>query len=227
MDFNVSNKKKKGSQKQAPSLDIEVAKMGLIPYEKEVKKIVEEAASIVVKDDETNKLAISLGGKIDRFIKEIKNKEKEVVEEPKAFVKGVSSFIKLFTTPLSEGKDTLKQKIGQYLYKVELERRKQEEEIRKANEKLQKKLDKEAEKSGVEAPQVSPVTLPKQKIIARTEETSAHTRKQWKAEIIDELKVPREYCMPDMKKINDAVRMGTREIEGVRIFEDISTVFRS
>jgi hypothetical protein len=46
---------------------------------------------------------------------------------------------------------------------------------------------------------------------------SASTRKRWKAEVIDEAAVPRQFLVVDTKAINAAVRDGVREIPGVRI----------
>ena len=46
-------------------------------------------------------------------------------------------------------------------------------------------------------------------------------------EITNEAEVPREYCKPDPSSIRQAVQMGTRDMPGVRIFEDLTTVFRT
>lgn len=38
-------------------------------------------------------------------------------------------------------------------------------------------------------------------------------------EIVEEEKIPRAFCSPDSKKINEAIKSGVRKIDGVRIFE--------
>lgn len=43
--------------------------------------------------------------------------------------------------------------------------------------------------------------------------------KSWQWEIVDENSVPRAFCTPDSKKINQAIKTGIREINGLRIFE--------
>jgi hypothetical protein len=43
--------------------------------------------------------------------------------------------------------------------------------------------------------------------------------KKWTWEIVDEEKIPRAFCSPDSKKINEAIKKGIREIDGLRIFE--------
>jgi hypothetical protein len=46
---------------------------------------------------------------------------------------------------------------------------------------------------------------------------SASVRKEWKATVVDESLVPREYWLIDEKKINKVVKAGVREIPGVKI----------
>lgn len=211
-------------------LDMDRVKAGFMKYHDLIDDMVQKAQAHEVKDDSTVKAAVTIAGEAKELSKKIEAQRKEIIEEPGKFVKTVNAFCKEFTNKLGKIESSLKFKIGQYQHKVELERRKQEETIRKANEELQKKLDAEAKKSGVEAPKVTPMPLPKQEgTVARSSETgaAAHIRKQWKAEIVDPEKVPREFCSPDMKKISEAIKMGIREIEGVRIFEDISTVLRT
>lgn len=43
--------------------------------------------------------------------------------------------------------------------------------------------------------------------------------KKWVWEIVDEEKIPRAFCSSDSKKINEAIKKGIREIDGLRIFE--------
>lgn len=45
----------------------------------------------------------------------------------------------------------------------------------------------------------------------------------WKFEIEDGEKVPRNLCSPDEKKIRGAVQMGLRQIDGVRIYQEVQT----
>jgi len=114
----------------------------------------------------------------------------------------------------------------------EANRKAREEAARKAEEETRVRLAKEAEeeaaKHEIQAPVVTAPVIPVKEKVTRTETgAAAHERKAWKAEVINEAEIPREYLTVDMKKINEAVKMGAREIPGVRIFEETSTVFRS
>jgi len=43
--------------------------------------------------------------------------------------------------------------------------------------------------------------------------------KKWLWEIVEEEKIPRAFCSPDSKKINESIKKGIRVIDGLRIFE--------
>jgi len=109
-----------------------------------------------------------------------------------------------------------------------LERREAERKAQEEVRKLQAKLDAQAKKTGVAPIQVqAPVMVP-QKTVSRSDNGSAaHIRRVWKAEIVDVQAVPREFCSPDMRLINEAVKAGIREVPGLRIFEDIQTILRT
>jgi hypothetical protein len=135
---------------------------------------------------------------------------------------------KMFTAPAGEIETLLKRKLSAYQAQRELERRKAEEEIRKAQEELYRKQQEDAKKHHVEAPP-PPAPIPiKAETVTRSETgASAHVRKVWKAEVLDAVQVPREFCEPSMKLINEAVKGGVREIKGVRIWEDLQTILRT
>jgi len=85
----------------------------------------------------------------------------------------------------------------------------------------------EAAKNAVTAPTVIAPVVADIPRVTRTEAGSASQRKNWVFEIVNEAEVPREYLQVDEKKVRDSVRMGTREITGIRIFEEVTTVFRT
>ena len=231
VDFHrvLDNEQEVTSVTTSSSLDIEAAHKQFQPYLDEIEKVKTVALNHEIVDDQTNAIAIDLVAQIKTLAKKLETKRKEIVAEPNKFVRQVNSFCKKFSEPLTAAEKALKTKIGQYQYRLELERRKKEEEIRKKNEELQRKLEEEAKKVGVEAPKITPLPAsksPDERVVRTDTGASAHTRKTWKAEIVDPGKVPREYCEPSMKLINNAVKMGVREIPGVRIYQDVQAIVR-
>lgn len=123
---------------------------------------------------------------------------------------------------------------------AEANRRAREEAERKAVEEARAKKASEAEieaakkaaaeeaaKHEVVAPQVPDIIIPQQETVTRTESgTSSHQVKTWKCYVERPELVPREYCAPDGRLLNNAVKMGVRDIPGCKIEEVSETRFR-
>ncbi|MBU0944220.1 MAG: hypothetical protein KKE53_07180 [Proteobacteria bacterium] len=207
---------------------MEAIKQTFAPYLNQIKEMVTQAQAHEVIDEETNKQAVAMAGEAKRLAKKITAEGERIVGEPNQFVKSVRGLCKDFTAPLAEIETNLKQKFGPYQSKIELDRREQERRAQEAARELQKQLDAEAKEKGVESITViTPVIKKEDKVTRTSTGASAFIKRPWKAEILDESQVPREYCSPDMRLINQGVRMGVREILGVRIFQDIQTNIRA
>lgn len=93
---------------------------------------------------------------------------------------------------------------------------------------LIEKAEAEAKAHEVVAPLVPDIVMPKTDTVTRTETgAAAFTKRPWKAEVTNPDEVDRAFCSPDMKKINEAVKAGVREMKGVRIYQDQQVNFRS
>ena len=90
-----------------------------------------------------------------------------------------------------------------------------------------RKAEEEANRNEVVAPTVVAPVVCEQSRITRTESGNAYQAKRWTCRIVDEKKVPREYCEPSQKLLNDSVKMGTRVIDGCIIEEITETRFRT
>jgi hypothetical protein len=114
-------------------------------------------------------------------------------------------------------------------------RKASEEELRILREKAEqerleaiRKAEEEAKAREVIAPVVQEPIVPKESNVTRSESgVAAYQRKTWTFEITDETQIPREYLKVDEGKIRDAIKMGARDIAGIRIYETSTTVFRS
>lgn len=91
--------------------------------------------------------------------------------------------------------------------KLEIERQKREAEEEKKRIEEEKKILKEKQLADIEASDREAQL--KVKGVAKI----------WSWEIIDEESIPRPFCSPDSKKINEAIKKGIREITGLKIFK--------
>jgi hypothetical protein len=90
------------------------------------------------------------------------------------------------------------------------------------------KAEAEAKAHEVVAPVVPDIVMPKTEAVTRSETgAAAFTKRPWKGTVTNPDEVPRQFCSPDQKKINEAVKAGIREIPGVKIEQDQQVNFRS
>lgn len=232
VDFGAAMKPKKRQMAKflTPAghpYDLEGVKDKILAYTQQLDAIFEQAQVHEVSDEQSLVKAVEMGTKVKDLWKKIEEVRKQEIQEPNGFVKSVNTFAKVFQDRLVNIEKMFKKKVADYQYHRELERREAERKAREEAEKLQKQLDKEAKKKGVEPVKVGEMVLPEAPKVTRTETGASHQRLHWTFEVVDAEKIPREYLVPDEKKIRQAVAMGLREIPGVKIFEKASTVFRT
>lgn len=131
---------------------------------------------------------------------------------------------------------------------AEANRKAAEEAARKAEEETRKRLEtekmtkkkleeeiaaakakalEEAEKNKIIVPEINTPVVAQAERVTRTESgTSAYQAKTWKCYIERPELIPREYCEPSGRLLNQAVKQGMRTIPGCRIVEETDTKFR-
>lgn len=207
----------------------------MLPIESRLAKTTEEmermtllAEQLQVVDEDSQKRAIEMAGQAKGLFKRVEDMRKETVGPHNEFVKKVNGLCKTITDPLQRIEDRVKVKITQFAAKQEQKRREREAAERREREELQKKLDAEAAASNTVPVKVADPVQPKaptQRAI-HTAEGSAHQRKEWRFEVEDTSKVPTQYLIVDHAAIRKAVAAGVREIPGVRIYEETTTVIK-
>ena len=131
-------------------------------------------------------------------------------------VAAINAAFKSITTPLDAATATLKGKV--LAYNREQERIRQEEIKRLQQEEAAKIID--AYISGEEIPLPTVIAPPKAPTMTKVDFGKAVTKKVWKFEVAFPMMVPRQYLMVDEARIRDAIKAGTREIAGIRIYQD-------
>ncbi|MFA5377585.1 MAG: hypothetical protein WC455_17675 [Dehalococcoidia bacterium] len=208
-------------------LDLDTVRPKFDDYRTEAVRIAAEAKALTVQDQESLNIAVMLGGNAKKIGKAIDVQRKGIILEPSEFVKGVNGICKAITDQLDEAERTAKGKINQYQARVLMEQRERQKKADEEARNLQEAVNKEAKEKGIEAPVVVAPVVQSAPKVTRTESGSASQRKVWSFEIVDGDKIPREYLIIESQKIRDAIKMGVREIPGVRIFEETKTIFRT
>jgi len=230
MNFNfaeVENPETLTPATRAP-LDLDGAKQAFEPYRRKIADMQVQADALTVNSHENEQLAVESAAQAKRLLKALDEERKRVIHDPDQFVRSLNAFIRSFRKPLDSLVGTFRQKIGAYQYEKELERRKLQKKMEEEAARMKAKMAEEAKESGVEPPPVMPVPAPAPDSTTRTESgATASIRTQWVGEIENPEAVPREYCSPDQTKVNQAVKLGVRAIDGVKIYEKPITVLRS
>jgi len=224
---NGKAKPKKATRELVTIPTIEPIQKELEEYKPKLAELEKQAKELKVTDQETFQASIDGAATAKGLVKAIDGRKAEITNPYREFVNKVNNIAKVFTEPLKRVAGEFGRKGTDYQYQQDLARKRQEKLIAEEQAKLQKKFDAQAKKEGITAPKVVDVVPPKPETVVHTAGGhSQHLRKEWKGEIVEPEKVPREYCVPDQKLINQAVRMGVREIPGVKIYEKVTGVHR-
>lgn len=208
--------------------NIEAVKNCLAEYTSKVDGMLAEAQRFEIETDEDEQQITVLLGDSKSLYKAIEKRRKEIIDEPNKFVKSCNNFCKTFTEKLKQTEKIIKEKIAFRRNQQEIARRKQEQEAQKAAQELQEKLDKEAANLGVESVKIDAPIIPEKEKIVRTDTgTTTYEKKTWKCDIVKPELVPREYCAPVQKLLNEAVKQGVREIAGCNIYEKTDIITRT
>jgi len=226
--LNLDEDSQARDEQKPMGMSLEQVKPRFVAYIDATEKMVADLNAIDITGDESLNLAVEKGGAAKRLVKAIDRQADDLTFDAKGYVKSVVNFAKRFTDALTQSVKGVEKKIGDHQYRQEIKRRGQEAAARVAAADLQKSINEEAAAAGVEAPVVAVPVIPEDKGQVKTDTgITAYQKSRMKADIVDPEQVPREYCSPDTKKINAAVRAGVREIAGVRIYEDKKTVLRT
>ena len=201
--------------------------------------LINEATALEITTASEKMDATNISGALQELSKQVKTKCESFLEPFKKITSAINGPKKRIMEAATTAKNIVNQKIFQYKKQEEINQARQQKIIDEQTAQLQKKLKAQAAELKIEAPRVAPIKAPKPVTIVRGDSgASVYTRKGWKCEIVDPDKVPFalkgkdgkerfRLCIPSMKLLNQAVKMGVREIPGCRIFEDETPITKS
>ena len=199
-------------------------------YGEDVALLVKQCKKVTVKDDVTERDAVQRVSEVKGLFKTLDETRKEALEKYRGIEKAVNNAVKQWTDPLGDAERYLKREIQNYQSALEMQRRKEEEIARQKADKLRQKIQKEADKMGLEAPEIPEVIVPKRSNVIRgTGGGKVSSRKVWKTKLLDikELalavgkgKAAKELLVFNQGLADTMARNGVREIPGVEIYQD-------
>ena len=183
-----------------------------------IAEVVANYMTIVVKDEETSVVAAVALTRVRAFLKSID-------EERKAYIQPFNDFVKEIN---SKSKSLCEDLVKAHLHLIS-ELRDYRQQIEKARQKEQARLDRLAQRRFERAEAQGKPTLIPEAISSivrgapksvETEVSKVTFRTDWRAEIVDESLLPRQYLIPDEVGILAMIRAtkGTVKIPGVRAY---------
>lgn len=206
-------------------LDVIKAQVKAEEVSRALDQSLEAVKSLVVQDQESAARCIDIAAGAKKAAKAIDTALKAAIQEPEGRIKDAKSFAKMFTDRAAVIESEAKGKVAAWQASERIRIQREEAEKRRIAEELNRKLQEEAIEAGMaeaEAKQIkvdiptAPATPP----VLRTEGGAKSTTAMvWTFDILDANAIPREYLCVDEKKIRDAIKVGTREIPGVNIYQ--------
>ena len=133
------------------TFDLSSVHLSLIPYQRHVELMSQEARSIIVVDTASQKFAVSAESRNKKLWKTLEQERKRILAPIQAHVKAIQNLFKTLQDPLASNETFIKGVRGRYEYQLELERRRREAKAREEQRWLQAKLDAEAREQRLEA----------------------------------------------------------------------------
>jgi len=184
-------------------------------HEVQIKSIISDMLAfteqLVVNSEVSYKKVTSLYRQAREWKKSIDAKRKEMTEPLRKQAAAINDKAKELTDPLDSVIDLANAKANGYQRMLEDLKRQEEEKIRAAAALF----DAEEE-----------IYIPPMEKVIRGEGAVAVTKTEKKFKVTDLSKVPLKYLMVDEKAIEQDIRLGINQIEGLEIYEETTTQLR-
>jgi len=190
----------------------------LAVIKKEVSSIVSMAQSFQVENQEQEKESVDLLAKIKTTQKMITARKEEITRPLMTSLSKVRDLFKPREEDLAQAEKIIKQKV--LAYRIE-----EEEKIEKEKARIAARVEKGTMKVETAANKLSEIKdVPK--TVSGNSGSKLSTVTLQKVRILDEMSIPREYLVPDLKKIAEAVLKQGLSIPGVEKYEEKSLASR-
>lgn len=190
----------------------------LAVIKKEVSSIVSMAQSFQVENQEQEKESVDLLAKIKTTQKMLTTRKEEITRPLMTSLSKIRDLFKPREEDLAQAEKIIKQKV--LAYRIE-----EEEKIEKEKARIAARVEKGTMKVETAANKLSEIKdVPK--TVSGNSGSKLSTVTLQKVRILDEMSIPREYLVPDLKKIAEAVLKQGLSIPGVEKYEEKSLASR-
>jgi len=206
----------------------------------EISPVVQYARELAVTSPDIYEMGMQKLLVIKELRKKVNEKFDPIIRKAYDAHKAVCNLKREITDPLDMAERIIDPKCRIYRNEQEAERQRLEAKIqaealakqRKLDEEAKAKAQREIKKGNTERAEAIMETIPQvpipivESIVPKVK--GASFREIWHAEVVDEKKVPRQYLIPDMKKLDGIARAtkGEMNIPGIRFCKEEITAGR-
>lgn len=176
----------------------------VVPFRKQFASLATQADEIAIVSLEDMKTATAVLSRLNQYADSVQEKKESITNPANALLKAVRLLFKPIEDPCEESIKLLRNKISAYQTKQVAQQRKQEADIALSVSKGKISLDKAMSK-------IDKIHRPDNKI--ETEAGSLRFGETPTVKITDASRIPREYLVPDKKKIFTDLKEG-KEVDG-------------
>lgn len=218
--------------------------MNELEKDSEIVAVRDKAASLLalaetheITDRESQEKGVSILGDFKRAFDTVEERRKFYTVPLNDILKSINAKAKEILEPFTRAEGAVRRKLVDYQELQEAKRREAEQVRLREQTERQAEIERLAKKSEDAKRQET-----KEKYAAQAEQVAAKAftpevvvdntvggvsfKKRWTFEVVEPMKLPRQYLAPDEKAIRQAVRDGERNISGVRIFQETDTSVR-
>ena len=168
IDFSAALNPAAETEHQEPAFErgvtpLDRAKHTLMQFRSMIQAMHAEATELEVQNDEGERRGAEMTAQARGLLKQIEEKQKQIIEEPQRFVKAVQNFTLPFRKDLDAIIAQVKHKLEAYGYRKELARREAEKRAQEEAARIQKEMDRRAKKAGGEPVTIFAPVLPEKR----------------------------------------------------------------
>ncbi len=200
------------------SKEIEVVQKEVSEYKNQISFVQDQSKKLVITSEEDMAKGSDLLDELKLVEKAINDRKKAITKPLMDGLASVRNLFKPLETAYSEAKATIKDKMLVFTIA-------EEERINLEKSRVEARVEKGTMRTDTAVNKLEGIGEVKKSFTGETGKTSI--RKVTKVRIVDESLIPREYLIPDEKKITEAVLKGGAVIAGVETYEEKSIVSRT
>jgi hypothetical protein len=192
-----------------------------------IQKATQYAETVEVKDDEAEKEALTVSGRMLKAEKALKALKIEFERPFKALIGKTGEIIAPLINDSIKFRQLLNGKMNTYAAFKKAEQQRLEAEMREKQRELQEEINKRTPE-GFTPAVVPDIKAPKIPKTTKVDEGYTSFQKEYvSVEIVRPDLVPRKYCEPSKKLCLAAVKAGAKGIAGVKIIREMRTEVRT